>query len=325
LSNRSTILLGRILRNLKKHGLTESDVNDPEIYGELQSAQDSIISEIFPDRIVTITLKEDQETYPLTTETVTNPALTTYKNNIMSAKVVKQPSGFLYPFRILSNTAFVKMIDGPIVDWGSISSIVGVDLTTYIQTGIEMEGTKDGVNTVFQIPEDIVENSEEIFFNGVLQIRGTDYSIINSTITILHSFIPVDIDTLVCNYIKYSALGNSIVGTYQPLIGTVVGGRLKIYPIPTSSYEGVEIELYVYQKNSAGTIDADNEPEIDVEWDKALEVYTTAQFLTAPARGQFLAEFERERGRLRPITHHKKGTIQRESSYEGSHNERNLY
>ncbi len=325
MSNRSTILLGRILRNLKKHGLTESDVNDPEIYGELQSAQDSIISEIFPDRLVTVTLKEDQETYPLTTETVTDPALTTYNNNISSVKVVKQPTGFLYPFRILSNTEFVKMIDGPVVDWSGISSIVGIDLTTYIQTGIEMEGSKDGANTIFQIPEQIVENSEEIFFNGVLQVRDTDYSIVNSTITFLHTLYPIEEDTLVCNYIKYSALGNTIVGTYQPLIGTIVGGRLKIYPIPTSSYEGITIDLYVYQKTSAGVIDGSNEPELDREWDKALEVFTTAQFLSDRARVQFLNEFERERTRLKVITHQKKGTIQRSSVYEGSHNERNLF
>jgi hypothetical protein len=136
---------------------------------------------------------------------------------------------------------------------------------------------------------------------------------------------PIAEDTLVCNYIKFSALGNTIVGTFQPLIGTIIGKRLQVYPVPTSNYEGVSIDLYVYQKTSAGVIDKDNEPELDNEWDKALEVFTTAQFLSDRARVQFLNEFERERSRLKPITHQKKGTIQRASPYEGSHNERNLY
>ena len=46
-------------------------------------------------------------------------------------------------------------------------------------------GTVDGVNKVFQIPEDIVPDSEEVFVNGLLMDKGpdNDYVISGRTIT----------------------------------------------------------------------------------------------------------------------------------------------
>ncbi len=323
--NRSTKIQSKVLRNLKRNGLGESESLADEIYSELQDAQDNIISTIEPGRNVTITLKTDEETYPLTSDAVTDPALTTYKNNISSVKVVKQPTGFLYVFRILSNVEFVKFIDGPIVDWGSIVNVLGIDLTSHIKTGIQMVGTKNSFNTLFSIPESIVEESEEIFFNGVLQIRDTDYTIVNSTITIISGLIPFAVDTLVCNYIKFSALGNTIIGTYQPLIGTIVNGRLRVYPIPKEDFNGVELELYVYMKSSAGTIDEDNVPELNEEYDKALEYFATSTFLTGPESDRYMVKFENEKSRLRHLQHKAKGTQQRESSYFLMENERRYY
>jgi len=323
--NRSTKIQGKVLRNLKRHGQTESESLAEEIYSELQDAQDNIISTIEPSRNITITLKTDEETYPLTSETVVDPALTTYKGNISSVKVIKQPRGFLYAFRILSNVEFVKFIDGPIVDWGSIANILGIDLTSHIITGVEMVGTKNSVNVLFSISETIVEDSEEIFFNGVLQIRGTDYTIAGSTITIISGLIPFAEDSLVCNYIKFSALGKTIVGTYQPLIGTVVDGRFRIYPIPTSEFNDLEIELYVYMKTSAGTIDATNVPELDEEYDKALEYFATSSFLIGTDSDRYMVKFDKEKERLQHLQHKAKGTMQRETAYYLLENERRYY
>lgn len=317
--SRATKILGKVLRNLKKYGIAEGDITDEEIFSELVDAQDNIISDTFPNKIITITLEENEEYYPLTTDTVTNPALTTYKNNISSVKVVKQPTGFSYPFSIISNIEFVRLIDGDEIHWfGVFNYFSGVDFTSLIKTGIEMVGEKNGSNLIYSIAEDIVEDSEEIFFNGVLQVRDTDYSILNSTITILSGLAPESTDTLVCNYIKASLLGNAIVNTKQPLIGTQVGNRLRVYPVPDSSYADTAIELYAYQKNSVGTIDETTEPELDIEWDKALTYYATSELLSEfKGKEFFMNRFKAEKERLRPIVHKARGVIQKMSAYEG--------
>lgn len=320
--NRSTKLVSRIFRNLKRHGLFIDDILDEEIYDELTLVQDRIIARVNPDKKITITLKENIDEYPLTTDTVTNPALTTYKNNIASVKVIRQPDTFLYPFQILSNTEYAKLIDGEYINWfGIVSLCSGINFSSYIKTGIEMLGAKDGINKTFTIPDNIVENSEEIYLNGVLQVRDIDYSIVNSTITLLHEIIPTAEDTLVCNYIQYSAFGNAIVNTTQPLIGTIIGNRLEVYPVPDSGYDGKEIELIVYQKSGTGIIDSTTEPELGIEWDKAMELNTTEQFLEGDARIQYHNDFEREFDNNKSLIHRKRGTIQRASVYEGRHNE----
>lgn len=327
--NRSTKLVSRIFRNLKRHGLSIDDVLDEEIYDELTLSQDRIIARVNPDKKITITLATDVSEYPLTTDTVTDPALTTYKNNIASVKVVRQPDTFLYPFQILSNTEYAKLIDGEDVNWYGIASLcAGVNFSSYIKTGVEMTGVKDGVNKTYTIPEEITADSEEIFLNGVLQVRDTDYSIVNSTITFLHAILPKDVahgsdadDTLVCNYIVYSAFGNTIVNTSQPLVGTIIGNRLEVYPIPDSSYNAKEIELIVYQKSGTGTISSTSLPELADEWDKSLEFNVTEQFLEGEARSQYHNDFEREFDNNRSLIHRKRGTIQRASVFEGRHNE----
>lgn len=320
--DRSTKLVSRIFRNLKRHGLSIDDILDEEIYDELTLVQDRIIARVNPDKKITITLATDVNEYPLTTDTVTDPALTTYKNNIASVKVVRQPDTFLYPFQILSNTEYAKLIDGEDVNWYGIASLcAGINFSSYIKTGVDMTGVKDGVNKIYTIPEDITADSEEIFLNGVLQVRDTDYSIVNSTITLLHTILPITEDTLVCNYIVYSAFGNTIVNTSQPLVGTIIGNRLEVYPIPDSSFDGKEIELIVYQKSGTGVISSTALPELSDEWDKALEYNTTEQFLEGKAREQYHNDFEREFDNNRSLIHRKRGTIQRASIYEGRHNE----
>lgn len=312
MATRSEIIKGRILRNLKRHGAYNSDVLDPEIYGEMNNAVNHIFSESNPDKEITITLEEDQKDYPLTTQTVTDPALYTYLNNIASVKVVKQPETFLYPFIILTNKDFADIVSGRTVNYYGLCSLYGtVDFSTYIVTQVDLVGNKDGSNTIFYIPEDLTAETEEIFFNGVLQIRDTDYTIANKLVTIISGLIPVSIDTLVCNYIKNSAFGSNIVNTYQPLIGTIIDKRLQVYPVPNADYADLEIELMVYLKSSDTIIDKDTNPDPDPEYDKALELYATAQFLSNPDRSQYMNEFKQENLRLRPLLQRKHHNISR--------------
>lgn len=95
---RSKDILSRVYRNLRRHGIKTEDLQDQEIYDELVIAQDRIISEIFPDRIITITLIEGEDTYDLTTDFVPSSSgsgeATIERINIASVKVAKLPSGW---------------------------------------------------------------------------------------------------------------------------------------------------------------------------------------------------------------------------------------
>jgi archaellum component FlaF (FlaF/FlaG flagellin family) len=50
---------------------------------------------------------------------------------------------------------------------------------------VKPDGVIDGVNNVFTLPEDIVEDSEEVFVNGLLMNKGADndYTMSGRTIT----------------------------------------------------------------------------------------------------------------------------------------------
>lgn len=313
---RSKIIAGRVFRNLKRHGESDPDRTIEEVFGEMANAVNNIISDSNPDKEITITFKEDQETYPLTTEAVTDPALESYDNNIASVKIVRQPTDFARPFLLLTNKEFEEMISGQI-GWYGICSLYA-DSAGYIHTGKEILGPKNGVNTAFELPHLPVTNSEEIFLNGVRWVRGVDYTIVNRGITVISSVIPNTIvyggfgdDTFVANYIEDSFYGNQLVTTKQPLIGCILNKRLKVYPIPDDTYEGVEMKLMVYLKSGTTVISKTVDPEADKEWDKAIEVYATAQFLIGKDRQQYLAEFEYEKKRLRPIEQRKQHNISR--------------
>lgn len=330
--NRSQKLVSRIFRNLSRYGISINDILDEEIYEELTKLQDRIIARVNPDKLITLTLQEDVAEYPLTLDTVTDPALTSYKNNVASVKVVRQPDTFLYPFQIVSNVEYAKLIDGEDVSWTGLASLcAGIQFSSYIKTGIAMEGVKNGVNVTFTIPEEITADSEEIFYNGVLQVRDTDYTIVNRTITIIQTYsIPNSLayggtqdDTLVCNYIIYSAFGNAIVNTHQPLIGTIIKNRLHVYPTPDADFDEEEIDLIVYQKSGATSISAATIPELDDEWDKSLEYGVTSEYLNGDARKEYQGYYEKEFEDIKHTVYMKRGTIQRASAYEGRMNERN--
>jgi hypothetical protein len=330
--NRSQKLVSRVFRNLSRHGITINEILDEEIYEELTKLQDRIIARVNPDKLITLTLATDIDEYALTTEDASaDPDATTYKNNVASIKVVRQPDTFLYPFQVVSNVEYAKLIDGEDITWTGLASLIaGIQFSSYIKTGVDMLGTKNGSNLVFTIPEEITADSEEIFFNGVLQVRDTDYSIVNSTVTFTHTGLPAPLapasdDTLICNYIIYSAFGNAVVNTHQPLIGTIIKNRLHVYPIPDSDFDGETIDLIVYQKSGQGSVSVTVEPELDNEWDKALEYGVTAEYLEGKSRDEYKGYYEKEFEDIKHTIPMKRGTIERASVYEGRKNERNWY
>lgn len=317
--SRVSKILSGTTRNLKRLGVNIEDVLNQEYYDEMSNAVDHIISESNPDIEIVITLKEDQEDYPLTTDVVTNPELATYDNNIVSIKITKMPDTFSNPFTILSNKEFIELIDGQ-ASWTGILSLFGerFNVNSLIKTGIELSGVKNGINTEFALPDIPVQYSEEVFLNGVRLTRDVDYTALNRGITIISEIIPNTItfghyqdDQLVCNYIKSSILGANLVSTRQPLIGTIINKRLKVYPIPDSQYDGVEIKAMVYLKSSTSSVSATAEPNVDKEYDKAIENFTTAQFLAGKDRAYYMSEFEKEVKRLRPTAQRKQHNLSR--------------
>jgi hypothetical protein len=50
--------------------------------------------------------------------------------------------------------------------------------------GIDLTGTKNGINKIFTIPETIIANTEAIYFYRQRLKRNTDYTISDSTITL---------------------------------------------------------------------------------------------------------------------------------------------
>ncbi len=211
---RSKILLGRILRNLKNHGIVVSDIQDTEIYGELTTAQDVIIRETQPEALIKITFKEGIDEYPLTTETVTDPTLN-YNNDISAIKVVKSNSNF----KVVSNVEFVNLIKIANA-FGDAGSNLISNFASYFKTGKSLEGVKNNLNKIFTIPDSkgIVRYSEEIFYNGIPIKRITDYTITDTTITLI-DIIPSPTDYLTANwitnnyYIKSSELSGNKNGS----------------------------------------------------------------------------------------------------------------
>jgi len=140
---RSTDILSRIYRNLRRHGISLNDLLDQEVFDEMMLGQDRIISEIFPDKIITIAFVEGLDTYPLTTdeEDIT-------RTNIASVKVVKLPAGwasnsgltdfnnqamFSKGFSVIPNDLFVETVNAnpDLEGRPKIATIINNELKVY--------------------------------------------------------------------------------------------------------------------------------------------------------------------------------------------------
>ena len=215
MANRTAKIEGRVLRNLRRHGVTTSQVQSEDIYDEMENGINHIISEVSTDKIITVTLKTNVDTYPLTTDDLDEDVL---RQNIAAVKVAKLPSTWLYKFEVITNKEFAEKVNA------------------------------------------------------------------NPTSTII-----------------------------QPAVGTIIDGKLKIFPAPSSGDNGVELELFSYLSSSTQTINATTEPELPGVWDKAIELYVTAQFLSGDDRQQWLNDFGSELKRLKPTYHRKHFNLDRPS------------
>lgn len=214
---RSKKILSRIYRNLETNGININNLSDAEIYDEIKIAQDRIISDVFTDKIISITLQNGIGNYLLTTG---NLSVDEINLNIASIKIAELPTA-----------------------WGN------------------------GIRTF-----DIIPNKEFV-----------------------------------------ETVNSSSTQTGRPKIATVIGNELKVYPIPTENEDGDEIKLYVYLSASANNVDDENEIELPNYFDKAIELYTTAQFLQGDLRILYMKEFLQELQRLKPINSRKQHTLSRPS------------
>lgn len=203
--SRQSEILSRIYQNLSLYGVKVNSIVSEQVYDRLTKAQDRIISDVFPDTVITITLVDGTDEYHLGTDAT--------RDNIASIKVSTQPANWTYTFQFVPNKEFA----------------------------------------------DFVNMQPEVS---------------------------------------------------QPLKGTVIGGKLKIYPIPNSDYDGDELELYTYKSSSAGVINKTNSPEISNMFDTALEFFATGLLVTGAARKEMMMDFKEEITRLRPILNRKVHTGQ---------------
>jgi|GEM_PF-4816029 hypothetical protein len=73
-------------------------------------------------------------------------------------------------------------------------------LPAFFKTDIELIGDKDEMNCEYYLPEDIIEMTDEIIFNGAVLSRGAGYSIEARKIVVASA--PNRDDILIANYIK---------------------------------------------------------------------------------------------------------------------------
>ena len=107
---RSLDLIGRVLRNLRRHNITTSEALDEDVLDELNQGQNQIISEINTDKSVTITLLEGIDSYALTTDEETETEETTM-NDFVNNDLIGTKNGvntvFTFPTMPVEGTEMV--------------------------------------------------------------------------------------------------------------------------------------------------------------------------------------------------------------------------
>lgn len=106
----------------------------------------------------------------------------------------------------INNKLFVDF-SGCTMSWDDGGKILTISVPTVAKTdwkhNVALSGNQNGTNRVFTLPEAIILASESIFYNGVLLIRGVDYTISGTTVTLSTDlFAPETKHTLRANYIK---------------------------------------------------------------------------------------------------------------------------
>jgi hypothetical protein len=104
--------------------------------------------------------------------------------------------------------------------------ILSTSVDTSEITGEDLAGTKNGVNLTFTLANPIQINSEAIYWNGLRLRRGSDYTIVGSTLTM--AVAPSSTDTLLGDYILSTSVDTSEI-TGEDLAGTKNGVNLIFY------------------------------------------------------------------------------------------------
>ena len=81
-------------------------------------------------------------------------------------------------------------------------TLINQSYSTYdrFKYSIELIGIKNGVNSSFNIVENIIPDTEQIICNGNILKKPDDYNISGNNIIL--SFSPESYEILICNYIK---------------------------------------------------------------------------------------------------------------------------
>ncbi len=115
MANRSQNILSRVYRNLRKYSYPLNDIEETEIYDEMQNAQMDILARTHGERKVTVTLATDTNTYTLSAGGS--------RLNVSSVKAAVVPEDWQYPFQILPNDSFVAIKnsdDAALYNWETI-------------------------------------------------------------------------------------------------------------------------------------------------------------------------------------------------------------
>jgi hypothetical protein len=230
---RSKIILGKVLRNLKRSGVSVSTVEDKEIYSEMSQSLWKILSDTNTDRMLSLELKEGVNSYPLTTDTISTEESAVHRQNISSIKSVIVPEQWRYIFVILSHQEFASIING-------------------------------------SIPHSI--NWNELILNWGLDEFNFDISSLR---------------------------------TKQPVMGAIIDQRLEVYPTPDEDYDGDILKFIVNVRGPEEALSETVDPSLPENFDKAIEFFATAQFLSGRERGEFEALFAKELLEQRPSLHKK--------------------
>lgn len=127
----------------------------------------------------------------------------TYSNGVLTIKFPSVSGG---------NAEAGKYISGATVSNGTISFTkaslpsISEEVSALYKAGVALSGTKDGVNKVFTLPENVVASTVSIMLNGVQLTNTVDYTLSgtgNKTVTFAaDGFTPDTTDSLTANYVR---------------------------------------------------------------------------------------------------------------------------
>ncbi len=109
---------------------------------------------------------------------------------------VKQVRGVDYTISGSRVTMTIAPVSG---DYLTATYLISVPNTISTIVGVDLVGTKNGINTSFTLPDTPITGTVEIYLNGSLQVSGTDYTLSGTAVTMTTA--PASTDYLEANYL----------------------------------------------------------------------------------------------------------------------------